>query len=124
MTGNVLTRHELCKRWLVLCAGVILGVGTAETESDSRWERVWAWGLSLQQGSLPGPDFRLGHRRQQSLGVRMRWGIKDGLCRTSLDDGTEIHHGDPVTHQANNPQIMRNEHIGEGKALFKLLKQV
>jgi hypothetical protein len=69
MTGNLLTRHERCKRRLVLRAGGILGVGAAETQATAARERVWAWWLALQQGALPSPDFRPGHRRQQSLGV-------------------------------------------------------
>src|SRR5262245_40425985 len=101
MTGNLMTGHGLCKCRLVRCAGVSVGVGAAETEATAARERVRTWWLSWQQGSLPGPDFRLGHSSKQSLGVRVRWGVKDGLCRASLDDGTEIHHGDPVTHQAN-----------------------
>jgi hypothetical protein len=52
MTGDVLTRHDLCKRRLVLCAGVILGIRTAETKATAARERVRAWGLSLQQGAL------------------------------------------------------------------------
>ena len=43
MTGDVLTRHELCKRRLMLHAGVILGVGAAETQATAARERVWAW---------------------------------------------------------------------------------
>ena len=124
MTGDVLTGHEFGKRWLTLRAGVILGIGAAETKATAAREGVWAWWLSLQQGALPGPDFRPGHRCQQSLGVRVRRGVKDGRWRASLDDSAEIHHGDPVAHQANNPEIVRNEHIGEGKAFFQFLEQV
>jgi hypothetical protein len=69
MTGNLLTRHERCKRRLVLRAGGILGVGAAETQATAARECVWVWWLALQQGALPDSDFRPGHRCQQSLGI-------------------------------------------------------
>ena len=58
-----------CKRRLMLHAGVILGVGAAETQATAAQECVWAWWLAWQQGALPSPAFRPGHRRQQSLGI-------------------------------------------------------
>ena len=89
MTGDMLTGPELYKRRLVLRAGGHQG---------QRRRKRQPLGSASGRGGSPcskvpsqAPTSGRGHRRKQSLGVGVRWGVKDGLCRASLDDGTEIH---------------------------------
>ena len=99
------------------CAGVILGVWTAQTE-PRRWEAPLA-------GGSPAGGFRATAQAPASAPPRETLRM-DASCVKERAAGPVStmrprHDRYAVTHQADDPQVMGNEEIRQGKALFKLL---
>ena len=69
---------------------------------------------------------RIGHgdRGQQRPRVRMRRRREDGFCFSDLDDPAQIHHRDPPANVAHEPEIVRDEQLGQFEPLLQIHQQV
>ena len=66
----------------------------------------------------------VGDRRQQRLRIRVERFGEQRAGRRGLHQLAQVHHGDPVGHQAHHAQIVRDEQIGEREALLQVVEKV
>ena len=64
------------------------------------------------------------NRRQQRPRVRMLRRREERRGRPHLDDLSQIHHGDAVADVLDQPQIVRDEQIGQRQPLLQIHQQV
>jgi len=62
-----------------------------------------------------------GDRRQQGFGVRMLGIPQDFVDRPVLDDAAQIHHGHFVSQKLHDPEVVRDEKVGQPEAVLEIL---
>ena len=67
---------------------------------------------------------RLGHRRQQRLGIGVLRPQEQVGAVADFDDLAEIHHGDAVTDVLDDGDVVRDEQIGEAELLLQIAQEV
>ena len=83
--------------------------------------------VSLQNNRRIG-----GHRRgppggfggQQHLGIWVLWPVKNLCCRPGFDDGTILHHADPVGDLAHDGQVVGDEQHRHAGIAFQIGQQI
>ena len=73
---------------------------------------------------LPCTRVRLGHRRQQGLGVRMARGDKQGFGGGDFHKLAKIHHSHPVADMFHHAQIMRHKQIAQAKPVLQIKQEI
>src|SRR4029077_3768764 len=71
-------------------------------------------------------DLRVGHRHgaEERLGVRVRRVVVDGRRRPHLDQLAQVYDADAVRDVADDPQIVRDDDVGEVVRVLQLVHQV
>ena len=92
----------------------------ATSLSGSGRKRAASNGIRSQ--SIAGLQPR--NRRQQRLRVRMRRRREERLGRRHFDEPAAIHHGHAIADLAHQPQIVRDEEIGQAEALLQIEQQI
>src|SRR5215510_891473 len=100
-------------------------MGTPRVKVASRRGRKWTWNIALQQLPLSSRmRLRERDRREQGTGIGVP-GAREQLVRgRGLDNAAEVHDGNPIGDVLDHRKIVRDENVGEGKALAKIGEQV
>ena len=91
-----------------------------------RWiDRAWHVALEDDPLALVG-QIRIRDRdgREQGLRVGHDRSLVEIFGRRDLDELPQVHDSDPVAHVADDPEVVRDEDVGEGELLLEIVQQV
>ena len=71
-----------------------------------------------------GLGVRVGDRREQGVGVRVRRFVEQLLGPAEFHDVAEVHHGHAIADVANDREIVGDEQITQAELLLKVLQEI